>query len=276
MNFKQFLNEMPITHFDMRGDFSHDAKRQYGFNWQDSGILNNPKAVEKIHKSFSNTKQNFDLYFLRDKNAARYYEIGKVTPQWVQENLKVDIPANPDAITVIFTGNRAADKMPMNAWTIAHRMGHAFSNIEEFKTYFTQEVTRDFKEILKQIYKYEKRFNPFDNYSEEEQKVLRALAYALGTMKSARERNLVRFNEFLFELLAQYLITGHIQFNPLPRSFITKNKVAWGHPIPEKKYTQLKDDELKEWNEILKGHAQKYEYYLDSILTNFEGKIFVM
>jgi hypothetical protein len=53
MNFKEWLklNEMPITNFNLVGQWGKDAKRAYGFSKKDTGILENPKAVEKIHKN---------------------------------------------------------------------------------------------------------------------------------------------------------------------------------------------------------------------------------
>ena len=39
--------------------------------------------------------------------------------------------------------------------------------------------------------------------------------HTIGTMKSARDNNLRNAHEFLHEMLAQYLTTGHITFQPI-------------------------------------------------------------
>jgi hypothetical protein len=266
---------MPITQFQLKGQWGPDAKRKYGYNNQDTGILENPKATQKIHKSWSNSKNDFEFYFLRSFKASKHREEGEKSTQWVKENLELDIQPNPEAITVIFTQNTGAEKIPMTAWAIAHRLGHAIKNDKTFEIHFKNEVQRDFREILKNVYK----VNPFSenpNSLDFNEKGLRALAYAVGTMKSARERKLVRFYEFIYELTAQYIITGKIKLNPLPQSLMLQSRMAWGRPNNTYTSVKVSSEELQEWNEMLEGHAQKYEYYLDTIFEGLVGKLFVM
>lgn len=85
-----FFNEMPITKFDLVGDWDKNAP-QRGYNRQDIGILTNPKAVEKIHKKWSNTDYDFDFYFVRAKNAWKQREIGQVTKEFAKEQFGLDI-----------------------------------------------------------------------------------------------------------------------------------------------------------------------------------------
>lgn len=290
MNFRDFLlNEMPISNLTMRGDWRPDARRKYGFNRQDAGILSSERGVEKIRRAFSNNKQEFDFYFIREKGAYKHLELGEVSPEWVKQNLNMDIEPREDAITVLFTNNTAAEKMPMTAWTIGHRLGHAFRRNAEFENYFSKEVERDFRELLKMIYNYqaqEDRMYTYGGYyggygqtpqpRNRAENVMRALAYAVGTMKSARDRNLRNFNEFVYELVAQYVTTGHIRFNPLPKTLILNNRQAWGRPNPDSRWSRLDAEEMQEWNQILEQHAKKYEEYLDSVFSSLTGRIFVM
>lgn len=280
ISFKQFLAEMPITQFNLLGQWGPSAKRKYGYSKQDTGILENPKAVQKIHKSWSNSKNDFDFYFLRSSKAYKHIEVGQVSPEWVKENLELDIKPNLEAITIIFTQNTGAEKIPMTAWAIAHRLGHAVRKVKEFEMYFSREVLKDFREILKNVYQINHSMEgPGLNYSSiftAYEKDLRSLAYALGTMKSARERKLVNFYEFPYELMAQYIITGKIKFNPIPKSLVLQTRMAWGRPNNVTTRAKLSDEELQEWNEMLDGHSQKYEYYLDAIFDGLVGKIFVM
>jgi hypothetical protein len=126
MEFREFLlSEMPITGFQLKGQWGPDAKRRYGYSQQDTGILENPKAVEKIHRSWSNSRHDFDLWFLRTARARHHVEVGEVSEDWVLENLgDEEIRPRPDVITVIFTNNTGAEKIPMTAWAIAHRMNY--------------------------------------------------------------------------------------------------------------------------------------------------------
>lgn len=273
MNFRDFINESPVTNFELMGQWGPEAKRKYGYNKQDTGILENPKAVEKIHRHWSNSKSNFEFYFLRSYKASKHVEVGQVAPEWVKENLEVDIKPKEDTITVIFTNNTGAEKIAMTAWTLAHRLGHAIRRDKTFEKYFNDEIIRDFDEILQNVYGIEtNKYNK--NYSDYE-KQRKAIFLAVGTMKSARDNILRNSNEFMYELLAQYIISGKIKFNSLPRSLVIDRKMAWGRPNYRTKNIV---DEIahREYNEMLQSNAVKYEYNLDTIFNGLEGLMFVM
>ena len=282
-DFKQWLlQEMPISKFQLMGQWEPGAKRAYGYNRQDVGILTNPAAVEKIHRHWSNSKNEFDFYFLRSSKARRHVEVGQVSPEWVKENLEIDIQPREDAITIIFTQNTGAEKIPMTAWTIAHRLGHAIRRDRIFEEYLSKEVTKDFRELLREVYGIDKRggYGSGGGYgggfSQADEGELRALAHAVGTMRSARQGNLRNFFEFIYELVAQYIITGGIKFNPIPKSLLLRKRMAWGRPAHKTSRSKLDDMAHDEWDEILRGYADKYEHYLDSVFSGLEGKIFVM
>jgi hypothetical protein len=285
MDFKKWIfSEMPITKFQLLGqwpekDLTGKTKkpRAYGYDPRDVGILTSPKGVEKIHRHWSNNEIDFEFYFLRSKEGFKIREVGEVSPEWVKENLGIDVPAKEDAMTVIFTQNIGAEKIPMTAWMIAHRLGHAIRRNPYFIKYFSDELVRDFRELLKEVYGIQK-IDPIyrRNFSQIDEKELRALAYAVGTMKSAEKRNLVNFYEFTYELIAQWITTGKIKFKPLPKSFITKMRMSRGRPSPEMVRSKLDDANHEEYNEMLQGFADKYEDYLNSIFLGLVGKIFVM
>ena len=272
---------MPISKFQLMGQWEPDAKRAYGYDRQDVGILTNPAAVDKIHRRWSNSKNEFDFYFLRSSKARKHVDVGQVSPEWVKENLEIDIQPREDAITIIFTQNTGSEKIPMTAWTIAHRLGHAIRRDKIFEEYLAKEVTNDFRELLKEVYGIDKMsgYRSGEGYGESYQRLmgnLRALAHAVGTMRSARQGNLRNFFEFIYELVAQYIITGGIKFNPIPKSLLLRKKMAWGRPAHKTSRSKLDDMAHDEWNEILRGYADKYEHYLDSVFSGLEGKIFVM
>jgi hypothetical protein len=279
VHFKDWLfNEMPISKFELTGQWEPGAKRAYGYNRQDIGILTNKSAVDKIHRLWSNSKNEFDFYFMRSNKARKQVEVGEVTPEWVKDNLDMDIQPREDAITIIFTQNTGAEKIPMTAWTIAHRLGHAIRRDKQFETYFSNEILKDFRELLREIYKIDKRFSYYGKMigDADDEKELRALAHAVGYMRSARTGNLRNFYEFIYELVAEWIITGRIKIKPIPRSLILRKRMAWGHPANDTLNSRLNNVEHEEWNEMLQGYADKYEHYLDSIFTGLEGKMFVM
>ncbi|RDJ35203.1 MAG: hypothetical protein DWQ19_10305 [Crenarchaeota archaeon] len=278
INFKEWLlAEMPINKFELLGKWGPND-RPRGYNRQDIGILTNPKAVDKIHRQWSNTKQKFDLYFLRAPKAKNYREIGEVSPEWVKENLDIDIQPNPETITIIFTQNTGAEKVPMTGWIIAHRIGHALymNRAEGYSNGplmgFFQKVQRDFKQMTQRLFgSTPDQYGQYSRY----QATPAHLAMAVGTMKSAKDRKLFRFSEFAHELFAQYLITGKIKFNPLPRNILMRNHMAWGHHAPQTRW--IRDEESYEHvSNRLEELEYEYEYELDYILEGLEGSIFVM
>jgi hypothetical protein len=264
MNFKKWLlSEMPITRFDLQGNWGPNNKSGNGFDKKSIGILTNPKAVEKIHRKWSNTKENFELYFVRQVGASKFNEMGEVSKEWVKENLGMDIQPAEDTITIIYTNNIGANKVPMTAWGIAHRMAHTIARLNrDFNDHFTREVTRFFNEItLKLNGKFKEKIQPIH------------VAQAVGTMKSARDFNLGNFGEFIFELVAQYVITGHIKFNPLTKRIITSL-------VPRKRpttvFAYITDEELAEINNDLEMKIDVLEYNIESIFGACVNKIFVM
>jgi hypothetical protein len=266
---------MPITNFQLIGKWNKPGQ---GYSPQDVGILTNPAAVEKIHKKWSNTKENFDFYFVKQPGASQYVEIGEVTPEWVKDKLKLDIQPNPSNITVIFTNNRGDEKVPMTAWIMAHRMGHALRRGNHWEN-FASHLQRDFAHILRGAYNYDYKGNigwgedAYKKYRMDNNALL-DLATAVGTMRSARMGNLRNWFEMAYELLAQRLLTGKIKFNSLPQCITPDRKMAWGRPIGRRYCGD--PEELAEWSEALKGYGEYYEHLLDETIKSLVGKIFVM
>jgi hypothetical protein len=281
MEFREFLlSEMPITGFQLKGQWGRDAKRRYGYSQQDTGILENPKAVEKIHRSWSNSKNDFELYFVRSFQASKHREAGEKDKIWIKDNIGIDIDPKQDAITVVFTNNTGDEKIPMTAWAMAHRLSHAVRMNETFRRHITEELERDTKEILLYVYGVEERnyWSRDEEYyrnSRTKERYRKALFSAIGKMKSARENRLRNSDEFVHELVAQYIITGRIEFNDLPDPLVLDRRMAWGRPNSTTRRVQDKTAHA-EYNEILRSWASKYEYNLDSIFNGLEGKMFVM
>ncbi|RTK93318.1 MAG: hypothetical protein EKK64_10435 [Neisseriaceae bacterium] len=270
---------MPITSFNLRGDWDRNAKNKYGYNSQDAGIIGNEKGVEKIKRLWSNSKEDFDLFFVRQKNAWKYLEKGEVSPEWVKENLGFDINPRAEAISIIYTNNRAADKIPMTAWTIAHRFGHSIFRNSLFSS--TMEwIRREFTSLVNDYYNKNIHTAKYSYSPEDDAKkanILKGLVNSLGTMKSARDGQVRNFEEFIHEIVAQYLITGNIKFNPLPRFLITQKKFAWGNPNHQGIYAGGKDDiEQEYFQDRVESIAHQIERAFDSLFKALKGKVFVM
>lgn len=264
---------MPIKGFNLVGQWGPTAKRKYGYNQQDTGVLENPKAVKKIHKSWNNSKYDFDFYFLRTYKASKHIEVGQVNLDWIKNNLEINLKPKPDHITIIFTNNRGDEKIPMTSWAIAHRLGHAIRKEKIFEDYFSKQVERDFKEILKYVYNLDAQSSTTPYNLNEMYK--KALFSAVGKMRSARENNLRTSSEFIYELVAQYIITGKIEFNDLPKNLILEKRMAWGKPNYRTKNI-VDEDMYQEYNAQLHNNSHIYEHYLDNVFGALVNKIFVM
>lgn len=278
MNFKDWiLNEMPIRTLEMDPpEWEKGAKRKYGWNDQDVGILTS--GINKFKKLWENTEHDYDFFLVRNKRANKFREVGLVDLEWVAKNLGEDLAGkikDDDVITVIFTNNTGADKVPFTAWTAAHRLGHAFmrtkgmpGGLPEFRN-FTQQLQSDQKEILELAYRIQSSNSRFPDQQTEKQ--LRTLSQDMGTMRSAREKTLRNYFEFAYELLAQYLMTKNkIQFKMPANQLITR--YVFGHP----QGPHISRGNLTEIQNIIEGKAEEYNYTISDILSSAVNKIFVM
>jgi hypothetical protein len=280
------LNEMPITGMNFVPpqnwpELSGGKKRPgYGYNKKDLGILTSEPGRAKIINKWSNTKQNFVFYFVRSPQAKEYQEVGERSADWVKDRLGVDIQPGPEDITVLFTQNIGAEKIPMTAWMLAHRLGHAIKRTRGWSE-FSGQLQEQLAGIMQDVYNTKIRRTQVPSWDSSEptrhlindpdsHRSMKHLANNIGTMASARNQKLFNYYEFEYELFAQYLLTGKVTFNSLKETLV---KGAFGRPGI---YSGLSQQDLADHSENLNGIATGCEYYLDWALNELEGKIFVM
>jgi hypothetical protein len=180
---------------------------------------------------------------------------------------------NNDAITVIFTNNTAAEKVPLTSWTIAHRIGHSSRRGDKG-------VEREWDYLIKELKSY------CNNFMEHHYGIVPSVQYGLGdnkypygyvaailgTMKSARDNNINRPNEFLYELFAQYIINGRITLNKNLPKHIKVNLPSSGYGRSSSYWRlQREPDEIliEEMEEMLNNCFER-------ILGRMINSIFVM
>ncbi len=295
MEFRQWFNEMPMTNFQRLGDWEPEQKPTQGYSQirtpkkgyykDDFGILTNERGVEKIKTKWAKSKEPFNVFVLRSKEGAKEREVGEVNSEYLANKLKLspeDIQHinNPNTINIVFTNNMGAERMPMNWWTMAHRVGHAIRRIPEYQEY-VKILTREMYNLLYQIYDYQKKSefssygygNPKQSPEKINEKMLLSLAMAIGGMRSARERLLRNFGEFYHELVAQYIIEGKTRFRPPPKGLITG--YSWGRPQTSGSY--ISQEEIEGWTDSINDHvAPMIDHYIGAALKKCIGKIFVM
>ena len=274
------IDEMAIRQFKTVGDWG----RRSSFGDVDRKILTSPRGVEKIKRQWEKTPFDFDMYLVNDPrvNKSQFREVGLVDMSFVRDKMKLTADEIPDpdgnTITIIYTSNTGAERYMSSGWILAHRLGHALARGRGFPAEKWQEFIKDLRkriaDILKEVYGidvYSKTYDFQGNAGRD--KILKYVAQQLGTMKSARDNKMRNWYEFAYELLAQYLLTGKITFNPLPQSIIT-GIAGWGR----KQTRYSRDEEAREAinAEELESIALEIEGDLETILGASIGSVFVM
>ncbi len=274
------LNEAPIGTYTTIGDFQKGASYK---DPRDRLTVSHPVTVEKVKDMLKNTTVDFDFYFVNKPGLRQFSERGKVPYEFIfkpfPEGLGLthedlgDKTINSDNITVFFVSNTAADKIPMTAWTIVHRVGHAMNRTPQFQDY-TKWLNNEFNELLSLYGKQKPNRFSYDtndyNRSRTFDLAKGRLFNHIGTMRSAREGRIHRrYFEFYFELFVQYLKDGKITFNPL-----TKNLLVGFGPYGSKSVASTQN--LEEAQEKLNMIANTIPYFIEDVLTANMGDIFVM
>jgi hypothetical protein len=281
------LDEMPIKRFQTVGDW----ERRSSFGDVDRRILTSPIAVEKIKRQWENTPFNFEMYLVNDPrvNKSQFREVGLVDMNFVRYRMgitKDEIP-KPDenAITIIFTSNTGAERYMASGWILAHRLGHALARgenaVSKMWRRFIEGLRKKIEDILSKVYGIDVRPQPmsYTNYyydfkaARDKEKILKYVAQEIGTMKSARDKKMRTWFEFAYELLAQYLLTGKITFNPFPKELL----IGFG-PYGRKQTRYSRDEESRETVNLeeLENIASEIQNDLEYILDAAVGSVFVM
>lgn len=290
MKIDDILKEAPIAGFQTlsdkpsskRGDPSQISKSPEDFEKRSSSytdkrdrrLLTQDSSVKRMKNLFSKTDEDFYFYVVNTKEARDYTEVGKVSREWLDKNMPAVSPHiedHEDGITVIFTNNKGDQKIPMTPWIMAHRIAHAMSRFnlrgpgmnrqmfsyEELNTAINN--TADV--ILKDFYGTGATRDP---------SVRKKFFEAIGTFRSARKGILRQDFEFINELVAQYLITGEVKFNPPPKKIVLSK--AWGN---DSRALYFRGD-MEEAKSMLDMLERDMTYYVDNMMSEAYGSIFVM
>jgi hypothetical protein len=269
--FEEYFTEMALADSQKIGKWD-DKKNRHGYDKASVGILNSPKGWEKIQQTFDRINMaDFNLYFVKDVNAWKHRETGKQSPQDVNKKLNFDPSQqekyDPEAITVVFTNNAAAEKVPLTPWTIAHRMGHTF-----IRSYRQGYLNRD-AEFEFRLGKVESAVNSIlrNAYGANEvgggsnvmgTPLHRNLFESIGTMRSARMKKLSRPYEFISECFAQFLLSnGQLKFNNAPAFLSDSNKKAWGNPTGRNYRLKVDQEQANGMIDNLSGAMSNLFYY---------------
>jgi hypothetical protein len=266
-----FLTEAPIEDLSLVGDWSKNSSFRRP---TDRALLQNPKGQAKIIHKWEKTVIPFNIYFINMPEAWKHKEVGEVSHEWVQQNLPNTYPQlklRDDACNILYTNNVGDQWMPMTGWVAAHRFAHVIKRLPEF-----QEMQRYIFGVLKRILvavygKQEPHRYDFERQADYNRMMTKFVSQ-IGTFRSARENKIRNEYEFIYELVAQYMITGSVKFNPLPRSF-AHGRMAWGRPT---RFAYAGAGLDKSANQDLENLAGWVNDACEELMHNCVGRIFVM
>ncbi len=281
----KLLTEAPIGNLELKGDWNNGKKQ--GWDKPSQGILKSERGLQKVRRLWNKTSQDFDIYLLKDKNVHNFTEVGRVSPEFLQQKLGLNLQLNEDNITIVYTNNKGAELMPATPWTLAHRFGHALARENGRRVEFTEynQLDKAVENLLEEIaeFIYNRNLKSMRNSAwgygsrqetQQLEKIKLQLSHALGTFKSARDRNLRASFEFTNEIIAQHIITGSVKLNrDLPQ--ILPLRFNWGTPEgPYKK--RLTPEEVEELEDVLSSHENTLTYYVEELLNSAVGNVYVM
>jgi hypothetical protein len=275
MRLRDIISEAPLADYQPLGDFSKPGP----FRGVDKKLVPHPVNKLKTAQFFEQTPYDFRLFFSNISGSAegnREYGIvshGRVIQTFGDEVAQQIITGSESAITVVFMGNYGDAKVMLTPWVMAHRLGHAIQASQSRGNHMRswQEVDQHFHKSIKDIlFTY---YGYVDGGRGGDLATRAALFNAIGTQRSSREKLIKRPYEFMYEMFAQYLKTGDVQLNPLPRS-LGYGHQAWGKPTRNlNAHRAYPDDDLAHATDVLSNDMR---ILFGDVLAECEGKIFFM
>lgn len=277
------LMEAPIGDYATVGNWG-DKEKSNSFNHQqDRRIIQSDNLVKKVRKKFGNTDHLLNFYFVNLPGAKKNAERGIMTPEqiadampqaWklIQEREQQEGTNPSEAINVIYVGNDGFQRVPMTAWIMAHRLGHAVKNTRAWGD-FVNDFTETMQHIFENVYNINTHRNAYGGFQGIEDKELAVFYQEIGGMASARNKKLGgRPYEFYYEIFAQYITTGKITMRGLPTS--------WGTPRGGQ-YRAVDQDTLAYYSDDMTeagyyGIVDQWGERIDNVLYECTGKYLVM
>jgi len=279
--YESAVDEMALSKYTTFGDFTKPGP----FRGPDKRLIPHPKNQLKTQKFFEKTPYDFRLFFSNIPGTGKYSEYGPMSPEQIRKIFPEDaanqiIDGHEDSITVVYVGNKGDAKVMLTPWMMAHRFGHAiqagvrgkqgFSEWAEAEKHFFGKVN----ELLEKYYaKTGKPYNmPAMKWTLN--KAYNGLFNYIGTQRSSRTKQIRRPYEFMYELLAQYILSGKITLQPFP------TRVGYGRPVFGRytEYLNIKP-ELRDTNDRIHASeilANDMGIKFNDTLASSVGKIYVM
>lgn len=267
----------PIGNFDRSHSFRSDVDRK---------LATHPVNIQKIHTFLEKSPFNFRVFVMNLPGAAKYREYGEMTydvfEQIFGEKVANTVFGHPDDneenITIVYVGNSGDARVMFTPWIMAHRFGHAVQSTGAMIGAYNGKIQTAWTEAEKYFFNNMNQILA-DYYGQEMGKQFdrkltvqyNALFNQIGTMRSARTNQIKRPYEFFYECFAQYLQSGKVTFNPLPKR-IDYGRQAWGKPTKALRGRDITD----EVNQELHQFGEYMSDFFEDVLRDAMGKVYVM
>lgn len=284
------LSEAPIGDYALVGNWG-DKEASNGFRHaQDRKIIQSENLIKKVRRKFGNTEHMLNFYFINLPGTSRFAETGVMTPEALAENMpqawkliqEREAAQGTDAsqsINVLYVGNAGTGRVPMTAWIMGHRLGHAVNAARGAKKSNSwNDLEREFSQQLitmfREVYSWKVSLTSGYGYGQGMQLPLWSdpdvakFLEEIGTMASARNGKLGgRPYEFMYEMFSQYITTGKLEFRELPKRFGRSKSVRY-----------VRDEEMREMysRDLNLWFADHLTSYMDNVMYEATGKYLVM
>jgi hypothetical protein len=305
------LTEAPIGDINMIGNWEKNSS----FRARDRKALTNPKLIQKARDNFNHTEIPFQMFFINHPEGGKYPNdyYGQTDLETIQKNMprvwpeleklnQDGIGFKDNAVNIMYVNNKSNENVPMTPWMIAHRIGHALERTRGTNwgnydwEYFHKEMIRYANLILSEGYGVPKhmllraasREHVKTRDAVTRNQLYRYFFKAVGKTRAMRTGNLSFYSEAMPELLAQYICTGAITFNPPPSSLTVyfghsdyANKSDYGNyrdpsrNDPQGRYQfRLRDPELAQ--NYLSEMGEQMGELLETVLQSAVGSIYMV
>jgi len=204
--------EVPVWH-PPEGDLYKDTRA-------DLRLMGNPRYLERLSaETARNIPFNFKLILIDQRPHELFQHIYKIKSSDmldITELAKLAWPPTRDVITLVFGPSGEPMKLSANkkgAWLIGHKIGHALFDAVNSRGRENAAIYDSIeREITHYFLEYRKKFSP------EEQKYprdmqFRMFAKAISKFDSAHYGTVLSNEEYIYELVAQYVMFGKVTFH---------------------------------------------------------------
>jgi hypothetical protein len=262
MDLRDFtLTEMPLASFDVVGDELGTGPDSKSFNVADWKITHSEKAIAKVFRIFERTPFvfNFVVVFKRANSIGSVMFDRASTAEALSKVVGKPI-VTEGRITVVYNNHVTAmkNRMPLSAWTLAHRFGHAAhlngdhrgnGEADHPVAKLWYKIDLDLRTMFQNSFKLLNLTSVGDSGRQHET----SMGAAFCTFKAARDANLNSNWEVVADLFAQYLISGKISLNRLDSAAHLTVDVSKLSDTDYEKIDSYLDNAEKHLNQCMEG-----------------------